>query len=63
MLSNITRIYTAKNLTANIRKINENCKIRIKNKSRRKAKYGFMSNLGPAEYLFKTVPIDTIGGF
>lgn len=63
MLNKITPFYTAKNLIANIKKICDNCEICIKNKSRRKSKYGLMSHLGPAKYPFEIVSIDTIGGF
>lgn len=63
MINKITPFYTAKNLIANIKKFCENCNICIKNKSRRKSKYGLMSHLGPAKYPFEIVSIDTIGGF
>lgn len=63
MLNKITPFYTAENLIANIKKICDNCEICIKNKSRRKPKYGLMSHLGPAKYPFEIVSIDTIGGF
>lgn len=63
MLNKITPFYTANNLTANIKKICDDCEICIKNKSRRRSKYGLMSHLGPAKYPFEIVSIDTIGGF
>gem|GEM_PF-1416539 len=63
MRNKITPFYTAKNISINIKKICENCDICIKNKSRRKPKFGFMSHLGPATYPFEIVSIDTIGGF
>lgn len=55
--------YTAKSLTANIKKIIDNCEICIKNKSRVIRKFGLMSHLGPATRPFEIVSIDTIGGF
>lgn len=63
MINKITSFYTAKNISINIKKICENCDICIKNKSRRKSKFGFMSHLGLATYPFEIVSIDTIGGF
>lgn len=62
MLKKITSVYSAKRLVDNIRKICDTCEICIKNKSRRKSKYGLMSHLGPAKYPFEIVSIDTIGG-
>lgn len=59
----INPIYTAKNLTQNIKRICKNCEICIKNKSRGQHKFGLMSHLGPAEKPFEIVSIDTIGGF
>lgn len=59
----ISTWYTAENITKNIKKICENCIICIKNKSRRKNKYGLMSHLGPAKKPFEICSIDTIGGF
>lgn len=61
--SKIGQFYTAKNMVANIKQICDECDICIKNKSRRKSKYGLMSHLGPATYPFEIVSIDTIGGF
>lgn len=63
MTNKITPFYTAKNITANIKQICDECEICIKNKSRRKSKYGLMSHLGPAKQPFEIVSIDTIGGF
>lgn len=59
----INPIYTAKNLTQNIKRICKNWEICIKNKSRGQHKFGLMSHLGPAEKPFEIVSIDTIGGF
>lgn len=59
----ISKIYTAKNLTINIKKICKDCEICIRNKSRGQGKYGLMSHLGPATKPFEIVSIDTIGGF
>ncbi|KAM3964845.1 uncharacterized protein ACR2FA_001242 [Aphomia sociella] len=59
----ITPFYTAKNIIANIKQICDECEICIKNKSRRKSKYGLMSHLGPAIRPFEIISIDTIGGF
>lgn len=63
MINKITPFYTAKNIFINIKKICSECEICIKNKSRRKPKYGLMSHLGPATRPFEIVSIDTIGGF
>lgn len=63
MTNKITPFYTAKNITANIKQICDECEVCIKNKSRRKPKYGLMSHLGPATHPFQIVSIDTIGGF
>ncbi|CAF4935631.1 unnamed protein product [Pieris macdunnoughi] len=63
MISKITPFYTAKNIIANIKKICDECEICIKNKSRRKSKYGLMSHLGPPTRPFEIISIDTIGGF
>ena len=63
MINKITPFYTAKNIMTNIKKICETCEICIRNKSRRKSKFGLMSHLGPATYPFEIVSIDTIGGF
>ncbi|CAG4958446.1 unnamed protein product [Colias eurytheme] len=63
MINKITPFYTAKNIIANIKKICEQCDICIKNKSRRKTKFGLMSHLGPATHPFEIMSIDTIGGF
>ena len=63
MINKITPYYTAKNIIANIKKTCDDCEICVKNKSRRKPKYGLMSHLGPATYPFEIVSIDTIGGF
>lgn len=41
----------------------ENCETCIKNKSRGKEKYGWMSHLGPAKKPFEKVSIDNIEGF
>lgn len=63
MIRKISPFYTAKNLTKNIKQTCKNCTICIKNKSRGQAKYGFMSQLGPAKKPFEIISIDTIGGF
>lgn len=63
MINKITPYYTAKNIITNIKELCNNCEICVKNKSRRKPKYGLMSHLGPATYPFEIVSIDTIGGF
>lgn len=63
LTNKITPFYTAENLTANIKQICDECETCIKNKSRRKPKYGLMSQLGPATRPFEIVSIDTIGGF
>ncbi|XP_050551236.1 uncharacterized protein LOC118262122 isoform X2 [Spodoptera frugiperda] len=59
----ISTVYTAENMTKNIKIICESCTICIKNKSRGKNKYGLMSQLGPAKKPFQICSIDTIGGF
>ena len=59
----ISSVYTADNLTYNIKKICENCIVCIKNKSRGQHKYGLLSHLGPASQPFEICSIDTIGGF
>ena len=59
----ISAIYTAKYLTTNIKRIIDNCKICIKNKSRGTKEYGQMSHLEPATRSFEIVSIGTIGGF
>lgn len=63
MINKITPFYTAKNIITNIKQICNKCDICIKNKSRRKSKFGLMSHLGSAIRPFKIVSIDTIGGF
>lgn len=63
MINKITPFYTAKNIIANIKHMCDECEICIKNKSRRKSKYGLMSHLGPATRPFEIISIDTIGGF
>lgn len=63
MLCKITTFYTARNLIENIKKVCDNCEICIRNKSRKKSKYGLMSHMGPAKYPFEIVSIETIGGF
>lgn len=63
MTNKITPFYTAKNIITNIKQACDQCEICIKNKSRRKSKYGLMSHLGPATCPFEIVSIDTIGGF
>nr|XP_049699202.1 uncharacterized protein LOC126055186 [Helicoverpa armigera] len=63
MINKITPFYTARNIIANIKRTCDDCEICIKNKSRRKSKYGLMSHLGPATRPFEIVSIDTIGGF
>lgn len=55
--------YSSKRLIENIQKICKTCDICKKNKSRGQAKYGLMSQLGPATKPFEIVSIDTIGGF
>lgn len=63
MQKKISPLYTAKNLTKNIKKICRSCEICIKNKSRGQNKFGLMSQLGPATKPFEIISIDTIGGF
>lgn len=63
MQNKITPFYSANNIIRNIKLICDECEICIKNKSRRKPKYGLMSQLGPATRPFEIVSIDTIGGF
>lgn len=63
MINKITPFYTAKNIITNIKELCDECDICIKNKSRRKPKFGLMSHLGPATRPFEIVSIDTIGGF
>lgn len=63
MQKKIGPLYTAKNLTKNIKKICRSCEICIKNKSRGQDKFGLMSHLGPATKPFEIISIDTIGGF
>lgn len=60
MINTISPYYTAKGITANIKKVCQNCEICIKNKSRGQGKYGRMSQLGPATKPFE---IMSIGGF
>jgi len=62
-MNRICPYYTAKNITANIKKVCRNCEICIRNKSRGQEKYGLMSQLGPATRPFEIMSIDTIGGF
>jgi len=52
-----------KHLTKNIKHFCKSCEIFIKNKSRGKEKFGFMSHQGPATKIFEIISIDTIGGF
>lgn len=59
----ISTLYTAKNLTKNIKKICRLCEVCKKNKSRGQDKFGLMSHLGPATKPFEIISIDTIGGF
>lgn len=63
MQKRIGTLYTARNLTQNIKEICNNCETCKKNKSRGQGKYGFMSHLGPATKPFEIMSIDTIGGF
>lgn len=63
MQNKISKLYTAKNLTTNIKKYCKSCKICIKNKTRGQNRYGLMSHLGPATKPLQIVSIDTIGGF
>lgn len=63
MINKITPYYTAKNIITNIKTLCDNCEICVKNKLRRKPKYGLMSHLGPATYPFEILSMDTIGGF
>lgn len=63
MQNKISKLYTAKNLTTNIKNYCKSCKICIKNKTRGQNRYGLMSHLGPATKPFQIVSIDTIGGF
>lgn len=62
MQKKIGTLYTAKNLTKNIRRICESCATCKKNKSRGHNKIGLMSQLGPASRPSEIVSIDTIGG-
>lgn len=59
----IKTFYTARNLDKNIQELCKNCEVCIKNKSRGKKNYGFMSHFGPATKPFQIVSIDTVGGF
>lgn len=59
----ISPVYTAANMTKNIKKICDSCIVCLKNKSRGHNKYGLMSHLGPATKPFQICSIDTIGGF
>lgn len=63
LINKITPFYTAKIMIQNIKQVCDECKVCIKNKSRRKPKYGLMSHLGPATYPYEIISIDTIGGF
>lgn len=63
MQNKINPLYTANNLSKNIKNHCTSCEICIKNKSRGQNKYGLMSHLGPATEPFEIVSIDTIGGF
>lgn len=63
MQKTICSLYTANNLSKNIRKICKGCVICLKNKSRGHGKFGLMSHLGPATKPFEIMSIDTIGGF
>ena len=63
MQKTISSLYTAENLTKNIKKTCKNCIVCIKNKSRKQNKFGMMSHLGPATKPFEICSIDTIGGF
>lgn len=63
MQNKVSSLYTAKNLTKNIKKHCKNCEVCIKNKTRGQDKYGLMSHLGPATKPLEIVSIDTIGGF
>ncbi|XP_047360508.1 uncharacterized protein LOC124953330 [Vespa velutina] len=57
MTNRISLYYTAKGITANIKKVCQNCEICIKNKSRGQGKYGRMSQLGPATEPFEIMSI------
>ncbi len=46
-----------------IHNVCEQCEICIKNKTRQGRRYGFLSQLGPANAPFQIVSLDTIGGF
>lgn len=63
MQTKISPLYTAKNLTKNLKRICRSCETCIKNKSRGHDKFGLMSHLGPATKPFEITSIDTIGGF
>ncbi|XP_044759026.1 uncharacterized protein LOC123316839 [Coccinella septempunctata] len=63
MIGKICPYYTSERLIENIKKICKACDICKRNKSRGQAKYGLMSQLGPASRPFEIVSIDTIGGF
>lgn len=63
MQNKINPIYTARNLTKNIKKLCRSYEICIKNKFRGQDKIGLMSHLGPATKTFEIISIVTIGGF
>ncbi|KAK0075123.1 hypothetical protein PV326_011864, partial [Microctonus aethiopoides] len=63
MKKTISPLYTATNLSKNIKIICENCETCKKNKSRGNKTIGLMSQLGPATKPFEIISIDTIGGF
>lgn len=63
LINRICPYYTSKRLIENIKKICRICDICKRNKSRGQAKYGLMSQLGPATKPFEIMSIDTIGGF
>lgn len=63
MQKTVSSLYTAENLTKNIKRTCKDCTVCIKNKSRGQNKFGMMSHLGPATKPFEICSIDTIGGF
>jgi len=66
MINKIAPFYTAKNIISNIKNTCDNCEICIKNKSRKKSKYGLMSHLGPAHIrskLYPLIPLEVLEEF
>lgn len=63
MQKTLSPLYTARNLTRNIKEICKSCSICMKNRSRRQENIVFMSHLSQATKPFEIVSIGTIGGF